>query len=54
MGCLASTSQSLIRNLAQLVPIKAKYDPDNLLECWMCIGWNATQATTNPRYACYP
>ncbi|KAF7373944.1 Cytokinin dehydrogenase 11 [Mycena sanguinolenta] len=33
----------------QLLRIKRKYDPRQLLDCWQCIGWNAQ----SPRFSCY-
>ncbi|KAL4251133.1 oxygen-dependent FAD-linked oxidoreductase family protein [Abortiporus biennis] len=32
-----------------LLRIKKKYDPDHLLDCWHCVGWNPHSA----RYSCY-
>ncbi|GLB33561.1 putative oxygen-dependent FAD-linked oxidoreductase family protein [Lyophyllum shimeji] len=34
---------------AKLLQIKQKYDPDHLLDCWHCVGWDST----SPRFACY-
>lgn len=31
-------------NYDTLVSIKNKYDPDSLLSCWKCIGWEESQA----------
>lgn len=33
----------------ELVTIKMKYDPDRLLDCWHCVGWDRD----SERYACY-
>ncbi|KAF7362609.1 FAD-binding domain-containing protein [Mycena venus] len=33
----------------ELATIKMKYDPDRLLDCWQCVGWNPD----SERYACY-
>ncbi|KAI0313598.1 FAD-binding domain-containing protein, partial [Amylostereum chailletii] len=33
----------------RLLKIKRKYDPYRLLECWHCVGWDATSS----RYSCY-
>ncbi|KAF7331892.1 Cytokinin dehydrogenase 11 [Mycena kentingensis (nom. inval.)] len=33
----------------ELLGIKMKYDPDRLLDCWQCVGWNSE----SDRYACY-
>lgn len=33
----------------RLFDIKQKYDPDHLLDCWHCVGWNRT----SPRFSCY-
>lgn len=30
-------------NYDKLVSIKNKYDPDSLLRCWKCIGWEESQ-----------
>ncbi|EIM92699.1 FAD-binding domain-containing protein [Stereum hirsutum FP-91666 SS1] len=37
-------------NYPALLALKQKYDPDGLLDCWMCVGWTGSQA---PRYGCY-
>jgi hypothetical protein len=29
-------------NYARLLDVKRHYDPDNLLSCWHCVGWNAS------------
>ncbi|ETW77615.1 hypothetical protein HETIRDRAFT_421727 [Heterobasidion irregulare TC 32-1] len=34
---------------SRLLSIKKKYDPDHLLDCWHCVGWNSS----SPRFACY-
>ncbi|TFK67438.1 FAD-binding domain-containing protein [Pluteus cervinus] len=36
-------------NYAELLTLKQKYDPDHLLECWRCVGYNPH----NPRFSCY-
>ncbi|KAL1723573.1 hypothetical protein EV715DRAFT_191128 [Schizophyllum commune] len=36
-------------NHAELLSIKHKYDPEGLLNCWQCVGWNPDDA----RYRCY-
>lgn len=28
------------QNYARLLDIKTQLDPDNLLSCWNCVGWN--------------
>ncbi|KAL4251099.1 oxygen-dependent FAD-linked oxidoreductase family protein [Abortiporus biennis] len=33
----------------QLLKIKQKYDPDHLLDCWHCIGWQPNSS----RFKCY-
>ncbi|KAI0263997.1 hypothetical protein BC834DRAFT_885007 [Gloeopeniophorella convolvens] len=33
----------------KLLEIKHKYDPDHLLDCWHCVGWDAN----SPRFSCY-
>ncbi|KAJ7358296.1 FAD-binding domain-containing protein [Mycena albidolilacea] len=33
----------------ELATIKMKYDPDRLLDCWQCVGWNPD----SERYSCY-
>lgn len=37
-------------NYNQLVQIKEKWDPDNVLNCWKCIGWLGPQ---DPMFSCY-
>jgi hypothetical protein len=37
-------------NYNRLLAIKKKLDPDNLLSCWQCVGWNPN----DPRFGCYP
>lgn len=37
-------------NYDRLLSIKKEIDPDNLLTCWDCFGWNSADA----RYGCYP
>ncbi|KAF8517612.1 hypothetical protein JB92DRAFT_2905024 [Gautieria morchelliformis] len=34
---------------ARLMEIKNKYDPDRLLDCWHCVGWQSG----SPRFSCY-
>ncbi|KAL1742438.1 hypothetical protein HDZ31DRAFT_43240 [Schizophyllum fasciatum] len=36
-------------NHAELLRIKQKYDPESLLNCWQCVGWNVD----DDRYRCY-
>ncbi|KXN87816.1 hypothetical protein AN958_08089 [Leucoagaricus sp. SymC.cos] len=36
-------------NYPKLLQIKKKYDPEQLLDCWHCIGFNRN----NPRFSCY-
>ncbi|KAJ7359197.1 FAD-binding domain-containing protein [Mycena albidolilacea] len=33
----------------RLLKIKQKYDPDNLLSCWHCVGYDPS----SPRFSCY-
>ncbi|KAJ7848173.1 hypothetical protein B0H14DRAFT_3108904 [Mycena olivaceomarginata] len=33
----------------ELLRIKRKYDPRQLLDCWQCVGWNPE----SPRFSCY-
>ncbi|KAF8172523.1 FAD-binding domain-containing protein [Mycena galopus ATCC 62051] len=33
----------------ELLRIKRKYDPQQLLDCWDCVGWNPE----SPRFSCY-
>ncbi|GLB38750.1 putative oxygen-dependent FAD-linked oxidoreductase family protein [Lyophyllum shimeji] len=33
----------------KLLKIKRKYDPDRLLDCWQCVGWDPK----SPRFSCY-
>lgn len=37
-------------NYDRLVSIKKSIDPNNVLTCWDCIGWDST----DDRYKCYP
>jgi hypothetical protein len=37
-------------NYEQLVAIKNQVDPDNILTCWGCIGWDNSDSI----YSCYP
>ncbi|PFH45424.1 hypothetical protein AMATHDRAFT_71699 [Amanita thiersii Skay4041] len=36
-------------NYPELLRIKNKYDPDHLLDCWHCVGWNPKSS----RFSCY-
>ncbi|KAJ7640893.1 FAD-binding domain-containing protein [Mycena polygramma] len=36
-------------NYPRLLQIKKKYDPDNILTCWHCVGYDPQ----SPRFACY-
>ncbi|KAF9451824.1 FAD-binding domain-containing protein [Macrolepiota fuliginosa MF-IS2] len=36
-------------NYPELLRIKQKYDPDHLLDCWHCVGWNQEDR----RFSCY-
>ncbi|TFK52652.1 FAD binding domain-containing protein [Heliocybe sulcata] len=36
-------------NYDKLLQIKQKYDPEQLLDCWHCVGWNPNSR----RFACY-
>lgn len=37
-------------NYARLLDIKRRIDPQNVLTCYNCVGWDAA----DPRYGCYP
>ncbi|KAG7091450.1 hypothetical protein E1B28_010484 [Marasmius oreades] len=37
-------------NYPRLLKIKKKYDPDRLLDCWQCVGWNGP---ADKRFSCY-
>ncbi|KAK1249091.1 hypothetical protein MKX07_002607 [Trichoderma sp. CBMAI-0711] len=37
------------QNYARLLKIKKQLDPDNLLSCWNCVGWNPE----DERHGCY-
>jgi hypothetical protein len=37
-------------NYNRLLKIKKELDPDNLLSCFRCVGWEQK----NPRHRCYP
>lgn len=37
-------------NYDRLLKIKREVDPNNILTCHQCIGWDST----DPRYSCYP
>ncbi|KAF8586167.1 FAD-binding domain-containing protein [Ramaria rubella] len=36
-------------NYGKLLEIKERYDPDRLLDCWHCVGWERR----SPRFECY-
>ncbi|KAJ7488991.1 hypothetical protein FB451DRAFT_1349558 [Mycena latifolia] len=36
-------------NHARLLELKRKYDPEHILDCWQCVGWEPTSA----RFSCY-
>ncbi|KAJ7717139.1 FAD-binding domain-containing protein [Mycena metata] len=36
-------------NYARLLEIKKKYDPNELLDCWKCVGWKGAA-----QFPCYP
>jgi len=36
-------------NYPELLRIKQKYDPDRILDCWQCVGWNREDR----RFSCY-
>ncbi|KAJ7852847.1 FAD-binding domain-containing protein [Mycena olivaceomarginata] len=38
-------------NYPRLLALKHKYDPNGLLDCWHCVGWQGAQ---DQRYSCYP
>ena len=37
------------KNYARLLEIKKQLDPENLLSCWNCVGWNPE----DERHGCY-
>lgn len=37
-------------NYDRLLSIKSQVDPDNLMTCYKCVGWNPS----DERYKCYP
>jgi hypothetical protein len=39
-----------LKNYDRLMSIKKEIDPDNILTCWNCIGWDPK----DERYSCYP
>ncbi|KAJ6545042.1 FAD-binding domain-containing protein [Mycena vulgaris] len=36
-------------NHARLLQLKRKYDPEHILDCWQCVGWEPASA----RFSCY-
>ncbi|KAJ7272964.1 hypothetical protein C8J57DRAFT_1063477 [Mycena rebaudengoi] len=36
-------------NYERLLQLKQKYDPDHILDCWHCVGWEPSSA----RFSCY-
>lgn len=38
------------KNYPKLAQIKRKYDPEHLLDCWQCVGWQPK----SDRFSCYP
>ncbi|KAJ7707323.1 FAD-binding domain-containing protein [Mycena rosella] len=36
-------------NYARLLELKHKYDPEHILDCWQCVGWEPTSL----RFSCY-
>ncbi|KAJ6600933.1 FAD-binding domain-containing protein [Mycena sp. CBHHK59/15] len=38
-------------NYPRLLALRHKYDPNGLLDCWHCVGWQGAQ---DERYNCYP
>ncbi|KAK1960822.1 FAD-binding domain-containing protein [Colletotrichum sublineola] len=41
-----------LENYAKLLQIKRKYDPDNLLNCWKCVGFEDIEMQRDPAFAC--
>ncbi|OBR14659.1 ent-kaurene oxidase [Colletotrichum higginsianum IMI 349063] len=39
-------------NYEKLLQIKRKYDPDGLLSCWKCVGFEDKEMETDPAYRC--
>jgi FAD/FMN-containing dehydrogenase len=39
-------------NYARLVGIKARYDPDGLLRCWRCVGFEDAWIHSDPAFGC--
>ncbi|KAG6876325.1 hypothetical protein C0992_013354 [Termitomyces sp. T32_za158] len=37
------------KHYTELLRLKNKFDPDHLLDCWQCVGWNPKSS----RYTCY-
>lgn len=37
------------KNYDRLLKLKQELDPDNLMSCYTCVGWDRTQS----RYQCY-
>jgi hypothetical protein len=38
-------------NYDKLLHIKKKYDPEGILQCWKCVGYDESEEL-DPRYAC--
>ncbi|KAJ6561918.1 hypothetical protein B0H19DRAFT_1233749 [Mycena capillaripes] len=36
-------------NYERLLQLKRKYDPEHILDCWQCVGWEPS----SPRFSCY-
>ncbi|KAJ6507782.1 hypothetical protein C8R47DRAFT_1099539 [Mycena vitilis] len=36
-------------NYDRLLQLKRQYDPEQILDCWQCVGWEAS----SPRFSCY-
>ncbi|CCM05083.1 uncharacterized protein FIBRA_07290 [Fibroporia radiculosa] len=37
-------------NYAELLEVKKKYDPNGVMQCWQCVGW---EGPSDPLYQCY-